>query len=116
MRKYHMGLRNGRQVIMFSFNKKKCTEETIGFIVKKKWNGNVWFLTVEYVVNGTVYKVKEQLTYHVTKKYYIGKIPVGMHSCAAIENTEVGTGIRVRYNPNKPKQSFLPDNNGHHIS
>lgn len=101
---------------MFRFNKKKCTEETVGFIKKKKWNGDLWFITVEYTVNGTVYKVREQLTYHVTKKYKIGALPFGFHASSTIENIEVGTSIRVKYNPNKPKQSFLPDNDGYRIS
>lgn len=101
---------------MFGFNKKKCTEETVGYIKKKKWNGDLWFLTVEYTVNGIVYSVKEQLTYHVTKKHSIGDIPVGFHASSAIQNIEVGESIRVKYNPNKPKQSYLSDNDGHHIA
>ena len=101
---------------MFVFNKKKCTEETIGFIKKKRWNGDLWFLTVEYSVDGKTYIVKEQLTYHITKKHKIGSIPVGAHASSTIENIAVGASIRVRYNPNKPKQSYLPENNGYHIS
>ena len=90
---------------MFVFKKKKCTEETIGFIKKKRWNGDLWFLTVEYSVDG-----------NITKKHKIGSIPVGVHASSTIENIEVGASIRVRYNPNKPKQSYLPENNGYHIS
>ena len=51
-----------------------------------------------------------------TKKHKIGSIPVGVHASSTIENIEVGASIRVRYNPNKPKQSYLPENNGYHIS
>ena len=54
---------------MFGFIKRKCTAETLGTIVKKRWNGNLWFITVEYFVEGQSYIVKEQLTYHVEKKY-----------------------------------------------
>ena len=36
--------------------KKKCTAETTGIIAKKKWNGDLWFLTVEYIVNGKKYR------------------------------------------------------------
>ena len=53
---------------MFGFIKRKCTAETLGTIVKKRWNGNLWFITVEYFVEGQSYIVKEQLTYHVEKK------------------------------------------------
>lgn len=52
---------------MFGFIKRKCTAETFGTIVKKRWNGNLWFITVEYFVEGQSYIVKEQLTYHVEK-------------------------------------------------
>ena len=54
----------------------------------------------------------------VNVSYYkkIGSIPVGVHASSTIENIEVGASIRVRYNPNKPKQSYLPENNGYHIS
>lgn len=52
---------------MFGFIKRKCTAETLGTIVKKRWNGNLWFITVEYFVEGQSYIVKEQLTYHVRK-------------------------------------------------
>lgn len=72
-------------------------------------------LTVEYSVDGNIYKVKEQLTYHVTKVHKIGKLPIGHHSSAAIENISVGEKVRVKYNPNKPKKGYLPDNNGHHF-
>jgi hypothetical protein len=101
---------------MFGFNKKKCIEETSGIIKKKKWNGDVWFITVEYTVDGKMYTVKEQLTYHITNKYKVGKVTVGCHSSSAIENIDIGASVRVNYNPNKPKQSYLPDNKGHHLA
>lgn len=41
---------------MLKILKKKCTAETTGVIVKKKWNGEQWFLTVEYIVNGKKYR------------------------------------------------------------
>ena len=41
---------------MLKILKKKCTSETTGVIVKKKWNGDLWFLTVEYIVNGKKYR------------------------------------------------------------
>ena len=100
---------------MLGYLKKKCTEETIGTIVKKKWNGELWFIKVEYMVNGKVYRITEQLTYHVTKTYRIGPMPIGTCSMAAIENINEGVQVRVMYNPNNPKRGYLPDNNGWHI-
>lgn len=41
---------------MLKILKKKCTAETSGVITKKKWNGDLWFLTVEYIVNGKKYR------------------------------------------------------------
>lgn len=101
---------------MFKYNKIKCTEETVGIIKKKRWNGDLWFLTVEYAVDGKEYTVKEQLTYHVEGKHKVAGIPIGFHSSSAIENIEIGATVRVKYNPNNPKQSFLPDNDGKHFS
>lgn len=94
---------------MFGFIKRKCTAETLGTIVKKRWNGNLWFITVEYFVEGQSYIVKEQLTYKVEKKYKVGKVPVGMHSTSALKSIDINASVRVKYNPNKPKQSYLPD-------
>ena len=90
---------------MFGFIKRKCTAETLGTIVKKRWNGNLWFITVEYFVEGQSYIVKEQLTYKVEKKYKVGKVPVGMHSTSALKSIDINASVRVKYNPNKPKQS-----------
>ena len=56
-----------------------------------------------------------QLTYHVEKKYKVGKVPVGMHSTSALKSIDINASVRVKYNPNKPKQSYLPDNNGLHL-
>jgi hypothetical protein len=72
----------------------------------------MWFLVVEYRVGEKVYKCTEQLTYTVEEKYKIGKLPVGYHAKSAIENLEIGSQVRVMYNPEKPKKSYLIDNNG----
>ena len=42
-------------------------------------------------------------------------IPVGMHSTSALKSIDINASVRVKYNPNKPKQSYLPDNNGLHL-
>lgn len=101
---------------MLKMLKKKCTAETTGIITKKKWNGDLWFLTVEYIVDGKKYRRKEQLTYHVTRKHSVGRVTVGFHANAAIENFAIGAEVKVRYDPNKPKRSYLPENDGYHLS
>lgn len=97
---------------MFLLRKDRCTQETTGTLIKKKWNGNVWHLTVEYTVAGIRYTCTEQLRYRITKKYKIGRIPIGHHATASLPNIEEGTKVRVMYNPDKPKKSYLPDNEG----
>lgn len=106
------GYKKFKVLVMFCNKKEKCTQEIMGTLIKKKWNGDVWFLTVEYEVSGIKYKVTEQLTYKITKVRKIGKIPIGYDSISAIKGRELGSEIRVMYNPEKPKQSYLPDNNG----
>ena len=66
-------------------------------------------------VNGKFYTCKEQLTYHIDKKHMVGKLPVGVHSISALVSIENGADVRVFYNPDRPKKSYLPDNNGIHI-
>ena len=101
---------------MFKLFKKKCTVETIGTIINKKWRNKVCFISTQYEVDDIEYTIKEQLTYHIEKKYKLWKIRIGFHSVSALGKTEIGSSVRIRYNPNKPKQAYMPDNNGHHFS
>lgn len=84
-------------------------------MVKKRWNGEVWFVTVEYMIDGKTYQVKEQLTYQVTKVHKVGKIPIGCKASPSLETIEMGVYIRVKYNPENPKRGYLPDNDGKYI-
>ena len=97
---------------MFKFNEKKCVCEEEGTIIKKRWNGDVWFISVLYAVNGINYTCTEQIKYKKISTYKLGALPVGIHSKIALDSIEIGTRIRVLYDPNKPKRSFLPDNKG----
>ncbi len=97
---------------MFKFQKKKCTNETMGKVMKKRWNGNVWFLTAEYLVEGKPYRRTEQLRYQKVTTHKIANIPIGMASRAPLGNLTEGDPVRVKYNPQKPKKAYLPDNVG----
>lgn len=97
---------------MLKFNEKKCVCETEGVIIKKRWDGDVWFITVQYSVNGINYKRTEQVKCKKVSTYKLGALPVGIHSKIALESIEIGTRIRVLYDSDKPKRSFLPDNKG----
>ena len=89
---------------MFKFQKEKCTQETEGKVIKKRWNGDVWFLTVD--------KLTEQLKYQVIKTHKLGKIPVGMSSKVSLGNVNEGDHVRIKYNPLKPKKAYMPENSG----
>ena len=97
---------------MFRFQKKKCTNEIMGKVIKKRWNGNIWFLTAEYIVEGKTYKRTEQLRYQKVKTHKIANVPIGMVSQAPIGNLKEGDFVRIKYNPQKPKKSYMPDNDG----
>ncbi len=97
---------------MFKFQKKKCTEETNGAVIKKRWDGDVWFLKAEYVVDGKSYIRTEQLRYKKVKTCELGNIPIGMKSTASTGELEVGDSVRIKYNPEKPQKAYMPDNEG----
>ena len=97
---------------MFQFQKAKCTAETTGIVIQKRWNGNVWFLTVQYFVGDHAYTRTEQMKYRKVKTHKIMNIPVGMRSVLSMGDIQIGDSVRVKYNPYKPKRAFMPDNTG----
>lgn len=97
---------------MFKFQKEKCTSVTIGTVIKLRWDGEIWFLKAEYVVNGKSYVKTEQLRYKKQKTYKLGNIPIGMKSKASLGELDVGDSVRIKYNPQKPKKAYMPDNTG----
>ena len=80
---------------MFRFQKKKCTNEIMGKVIKKRWNGNIWFLTAEYIVEGKTYKRTEQLRYQKVKTHKIANVPIGMVSQAPLGNLKEGAVRRL---------------------
>ncbi len=98
--------------MFFKYQKEKCTFETTGVVIKKRWNGDVWFLTAEYIVDGITYKKTEQMRYQKENIHKIGKIPIGMRSSAPLGALKEGDSVRIKYNPQKPKQAYMPDNEG----
>lgn len=97
---------------VFKFQKKRCTRETTGTVVRKKHNGHVWFLYAEYTVDGHTYTLHEQLRYKKVKTYKIWKIPIGMQSIAPLGGLVAGDLVRIRYNPRKPHKAYMPGNEG----
>lgn len=101
---------------MFQFQKNKCTEHTTGKIVKARWDGELWFITAEYTVNGASYQRTEQLTYKIAHVHKLGRLPVGYQASYALSDISEGAPIHIRFNPAKPRQSYFPDNNGKHLA
>ena len=97
---------------MLFLNKSKCTAETSGKVIKRKWNGNVWFLKVEYAVEGKTYIITEQLKYKKVQTYDVMNVPVGMKSRLSMGDVKEGDSVKVKYNPQKPKKAYMPDNEG----
>ena len=77
-------------MILFPWQKGKCTEETTGEIAGTRWDGDYIHLYVAYTVDEKEYHLHEQLTYHVVRKK-IGKIPIGQRGIPAADR-----GIRQR--------------------
>lgn len=101
-------------MILFPWQKGKCTEETTGEIAGTRWDGDYIHLYVAYTVDEKEYHLHEQLTYHVVRKK-IGKIPIGQRGIPAMQEIKDGSPVRVLYDPAKPKHAYLPDNNGVHM-
>jgi len=92
-------------------NKKNCTCETTGTIIKTKLLTDAYFVTVEYSVGGEIYTITVQVRYKVKLKK-IGFLPIGYSGKPSIGLTKVGSTVRVLYDPKKPKKAYLPDNVG----
>ena len=88
---------------MFRFQKKKCTNEIMGKVIKKRWNGNIWFLTAEYIVEGKTYKRTEQLRYQKVKTHKIANVPIGMVSQAPLGNLKKVTSYASSIIPKSPR-------------
>lgn len=101
-------------MILFPWQKGKCTEETTGEIAGTRWDGDYIHLYVAYTVDEKEYHLHEQMTYHVVREKN-GKIPIGRRRIPAIQDIKDGSLVKVRYNPGKPKHAYLPDNNGVHM-
>ena len=86
---------------MFKFNEKKCVCEEEGTIIKKRWNGDVWFISVQYAVNGINYTCTEQISMENLIFQY-GKYPIlsiNYLTYSRSEERRVGKECRSRWSP-----------------
>ena len=94
-------------------DKRKCTVETIGKVVKLVNKGihSATVITVQYIVDGQVFEVEES----VKKKHEcikIGFFPIGQRTYPVMGAISVGSEASVTYNPNKPAEAFITKNTG----
>lgn len=80
-----------------------------------EWQFMVYYRSEYFRGRTIIYRQRAAHLFMFEKKYKVGKVPVGMHSTSALKSIDINASVRVKYNPNKPKQSYLPDNNGLHL-
>lgn len=93
--------------------KSENARETIGTIVKVSWpDTGSPKLTVEYTVNGSSYRIAEDVTVTI-KAIKIGFLPIGMEKTWRIKNCKVGETVSVIYDCNEPKNAYIKGNEGY---
>ena len=98
---------------MFQFQRKKCTQQTTGVVIEKRWNGDVWYIGAKYVVDGKTYKRSEEVRYvFKNQKKHTRHVPASTEAIAKLGGVQEGDLIKVNYNPDKPKLSYFPENEG----
>ena len=100
-----------------AMQKNNCTEICKGIIKEVKNHGIDYAptITVEYIVNRNSYELKEILVNKPYEKIKLGFIPIGYKTKSLIEiktgvQTIAGNEVRVKYNPNNPREAYLLDN------
>lgn len=91
--------------------KKKCTATTLGEIVDMYavLKNLPTIIHVEYIVNDKTYvKIEEVKT---KTKMIIKEDHIEEKEYPCIGNHKIGDLIHICYNPNKPKSSFIKENN-----
>lgn len=99
---------------MFQFQKRKCTCDVIGKITKVFFNNNgSRRVTVEYIVGGNLYKIKENITVKSEVIKNAG-ISIGQKKIEHI-TAGIGESVNLKYDPENPKKAYLKDNLGRYV-
>lgn len=95
------------------FGHKKCTEKTIGKVVRlySKGSNFPFMMRVEYTVNNKTYFVEESVKLK-NDKIKNNFLIVGQKQVPVIHELVVGKELTVMYNPNKPKRAYIKENIG----
>lgn len=99
--------------IMRKGKRKKCTTETTGTIIKteRKSPNMPTMITVEYVVDGVMYTVKESVKLK-SEAIKIGFLPIGQRRIPRMGNITEGNTVAISYNPEKPEMAYVKENVG----
>lgn len=94
-------------------NKKKCTARVMGVVTDVRSRGLDFpdVITVSYTVNDIKYSVREtiKLKSEIIK---LGFLPVGQRKTPVMGNTQIGTGVEISYDPDKPERAYITENKG----
>ena len=69
-------------------------------------------ITVEYQVNGTIYKVTESVKLK-TETVKLGFLPISQKKKPVMGDTRVGSLAIISYNPQNPSEAFITHNTGY---
>ncbi len=93
--------------------REKCTGEVVGTIVKTERKGMEMptMITVEYVVDGVCYAVKESVKLK-SEAIKIGFLPIGQKKTPRMGKIAIGHTTTVCYNPEQPEMAYIKENVG----
>ena len=77
-------------------NKKKCTARVMGVVTDVRSRG----LDFPDAI-----KLKSEII-------KLGFLPVGQRKTPVMGNTQIGTGVEISYDPDKPERAYITENKG----
>ena len=91
--------------------KKKCTEEKIGYVNRfiPEDASEPHTVVVGYEVECVEYEFQEKIAYK-TMVVKEGNAIVGIEKVTAIPDLLTSNEVIIRYNPDKPNKAYLPEN------
>lgn len=86
---------------------------TVGTVVSLKSKGlnSPTIITVEYLVNGISYSIKETMKLK-SEPIKLGAIPIGQRKVPIIGKVMIGSSVYVKYDLNNPAKALIEGNDG----
>lgn len=87
--------------------------KTIGKVIflKSKGLNSPIIITVEYLVNGISYSIKETMKLK-SEPIKLGAIPIGQRKVPIIGKVMIGSSVYVKYDLNNPAKALIEGNDG----